>query len=1018
MDALKYSKDCVYIFSYNSRGFADEKQAVCRDLMLNADHYFPILCNQENFLLHSNRYKVKQCLPNARIIFKKAVKENLSGGRPMNGMFIAVPDEIKEYVTDVSPSHWRVQAITLATPTNKILIINSYFPTDPKILEFDTCELLSTLSAINSVLEINDFDSVIWTGDINADFIRQTKFTDIMENFIDEKSLMKSWEKFVIDFTHSFECDDNCYVSTLDHFFWSQNMSSSIIKADVLHLLNNTSDHCPIYCAVQISSLHPSEAMSYKNVVKPSWKKASKTDKENYRVTLDSQLRSLTKPYCIDMCCDVHCCDQTHIDEIDTFLNRMLESITMSLNSCIPMTRSESGKKISRIANWNEDVLPYKDTAWFWHSVWQSAGRPINTELHRQMKRTRNLYHFQIRKNKKMIKTLKRNALLDACINGNGDIFDIIKKQRKTKTSLPTTIDGVSSNIGNHFANIYSQLYNSVNDDTELNHLRQYITERIDSSSLQDVLRITPELVTEAIGHLKNNKSDPTNQISSDALKNAPTILCEQLANLFKQFLIHGHVSSILMLSTLIPIIKDKLGDSSSSNNYRSIAISSLILKIFDWVILILHEKELGMDELQFGFQRKTSTNMCTWLVVESIDYFQRNGSDVYACVMDMSKAFDHVRHSTLFWKLIKKGISLISIRLLSIMYEKQIANVRWNNILSNTFPVKNGVKQGGVLSPWLYCAYIDDLFDLLRHNGTGCWVNGMFVGIVGYADDLLLLSPSLDGLQEMVNNCEIFARSHNLTFSTHQDPKKCKTKCMAFLKKARNLKNILLNGRELPWVNSSKHLGIRISLDIRGLTNDLTEKRAQFINKTNDLIQEFHFADARTKVKINNIFNSHFYGSSLWDLFSWEAERLEKTWNVSQRILLGIPRNTHRYFIEPLTETRHIIFSLYSRFFNFISSIAATKKSVLRNMLSVCKYDCLSTTGRNLRNIMLRVTKSCVDDIIIDDIKTLVYNVIPPGDEWKVNLAKEILDVKGRDMELKILNNAELDDILEQILT
>ena len=85
----------------------------------------------------------------------------------------------------------------------------------------------------------------------------------------------------------------------------------------------------------------------------------------NYRVTLDSQLRSLRKPYCIDMCCDVHCCDQTHIDEIDTFLVRMLESITMLLNSCIPMTDSASGKKISRVANWNEDVLPYKDTVWF-----------------------------------------------------------------------------------------------------------------------------------------------------------------------------------------------------------------------------------------------------------------------------------------------------------------------------------------------------------------------------------------------------------------------------------------------------------------------------------------------------------------------------------------------------------------------------------------------------------------------------------------------------------------------------
>ena len=53
-------------------------------------------------------------------------------------MFIAIPNDIKEHVNDVSPAHWRVQAITLPTPYNKILIINSYFPTDPKVSEFDT----------------------------------------------------------------------------------------------------------------------------------------------------------------------------------------------------------------------------------------------------------------------------------------------------------------------------------------------------------------------------------------------------------------------------------------------------------------------------------------------------------------------------------------------------------------------------------------------------------------------------------------------------------------------------------------------------------------------------------------------------------------------------------------------------------------------------------------------------------------------------------------------------------------
>ena len=60
-------------------------------------------------------------------------------------------------------------------------------------------------------------------------------------------------------------------------------------------------------------------------------------------------------------------------------------------------------------------------------------------------------------------------------------------------------------------------------------------------------------------------------------------------------------------------------------------------------MVLLLHRDGLNIGELQFGFQQDTSTNMCTWLAVETIEYYLRNGSGLFACVMDMTKAFDKV---------------------------------------------------------------------------------------------------------------------------------------------------------------------------------------------------------------------------------------------------------------------------------------------------------------------------------------------------------------------------------------
>ena len=1005
------------LFSYNSRGFTEEKQEICRMLFLDNKQYFPILCGQETFLLKGNSYKISQCLPKARIIFKSAVKDSFEG-RPKNGMFIAVPHELNDLVEDVSPQHWRVQAVVFSAPKKRLLIINSYFPTDPRLADFDNTDLGSTLAAIGSVMDDNEFDSIVWMGDINADFERRSTFTKTIAEFIDGRCLERSWDRYPIDHTHVFEKDGMTHTSTLDHIFWSENMSDQIREADVLHIPSNMSDHSPIFCKLNVGDITvKSTPESKKSKPRISWRKSSDEEKDNYKILMTEKLSNIKCPTALSECCDPHCTDKEHLQIADTYLIDILEAIKEAAAESLPKTGTISIRKKPLIMDWKQEIEPFREKALFWSAVWKSAGKPKDTELHKVMKRARNIYHLYIRKSRRAAELLKKDTLLEACVSDRGDIFKEIRKIRRAPPATSEAIDGVSTNIESQFAKVYQELYNSVDDKNDMEKVKDYLHKNISHNSLVDVNVITPELVSEAFSLLKNDKVDPVFDFCSDCLKHAPPVLCEHIAALFRILLIHGHINPLVLVSTIVPLVKDKLGDVNSSNNYRSIALSSLVLKVFDWVVVLAFGEKLSTDDLQFGYQKKTSTNMCTWLAIETIDHFMRQGSEVFVGVMDMTKAFDKVKQSLLFWQLIKRGFPLIYLRLILVMYTKQSANVLWNGKTSKDFSIGNGVKQGGVLSPRLFCVYIDGLFAYLRRKKTGCWLNKEFVGILGYADDLLLLAPSRDALQEMITNCGKFAKELNLTFSTNDDPRKSKTKCMAFLKKERPLSNIKLNGKDLPWVKSAKHLGSKITDDSGSLCSDLMEKRAIYINKVNELSQEFYYAHPSTRVRINSIFNSHFYGSPLWDLFGREADRLYKTWNVSQRILLGLPRQSHRYFVEPLSGARHIQYSLFERYIRFVKNIESSEKRALRKAFCSLKRDCRSTTGANLRSLMKLTGKTSVDDVDAGSSRGLTYNLVPDGDEWKIDFAKELIGIKSGDHQTN-LTRTEIDEILHVITT
>ena len=81
-----------------------------------------------------------------------------------------------------------------------------------------------------------------------------------------------------------------------------------------------------------------------------------------------------------------------------------------------------------------------------------------------------------------------------------------------------------------------------------------------------------------------------------------------------------------------------------------------------------------------------------------------------------------------------------------------------------------NGTRQGSVLSPALYSIYMDEILVTLRNLGVGCYVGEVFMGAMGYADDLVLLAPTRTAMQMMLKACEDFGTKNNLLFSTDPD--------------------------------------------------------------------------------------------------------------------------------------------------------------------------------------------------------------------------------------------------------
>jgi len=131
------------------------------------------------------------------------------------------------------------------------------------------------------------------------------------------------------------------------------------------------------------------------------------------------------------------------------------------------------------------------------------------------------------------------------------------------------------------------------------------------------------------------------------------------------------------------------------------------------------------------------------------IEQYTTGGNTVNLCAIDLSKAFDKVNQHALLIKLMKRKLPVI---LLELLLENWLQNcfscIKWTHVLSASFQIRCGVRQGSVLSPFLFAIYLDEI-PILRSLLPRSFV-------VLYADDILLIVPSVSELQELFDACAI----------------------------------------------------------------------------------------------------------------------------------------------------------------------------------------------------------------------------------------------------------------------
>ena len=923
---FNFTKHSIKVISYNCKNVrtsVNEIQTLCKRC--------DILLLQETWLLDGDLSYLSFLSDKfyAKGISSMNTSQDIIQGRPYGGIAILWRKELSHSYNIIEFDE-RLMVLNLKCNSIEILVCNIYMPCS---CDSNLDDFMFYLSKMDSIVAESNTTHVYIMGDFNADVGREIngsvkhKFGKALSTFCDLEEYVISDVLMLDNNSYTFYSESHDTLSWLDHVVCTTNSHKLIVQVDILYDYVSSDHHpllveinCDLSCDVVFGD---NGTMQRKKI---QWGDLSSEKNSRYTFNTEQTLSQIKLNHELLLCDDIMCNNDYHKLAISHMYNDIVDALVTSSQE---ITNS-SKDNFKQVLGWNDYCKAAHSEARTSYLLWRNNGKPKYGYIFEEMKRSRAYFKFIIKKCKRDCDIKSANVLASKLLNKDENAFwKEIKKMNNCNLPLANCIDGVtgSINIANQWCTHFSDILNSANDVTS----KQYVLNELNDVKKLSFNRFTSSEVSKVITQLKAGKSCGKDSLYGEHFKYAHNKINVMLALVFNCIVIHGFLPESIMDTLIRPLVKDKKGNLSQSDNYRPLAITCIASKAIELLILGRYEVLLKTTDNQFGFKSKHSTDLCVYSLKHVIEYYKSLNSAVFLCYLDASKAFDKVNNWKLFEKLINKNIPYVIVRLLMVWYSTQRFYVSWGNALSNSFKVTNGVRQGGILSPILFNMFIDELSVSLNAANIGCHINSLPVNHLFYADDSVLIAPSPQALQNLIRTCELYAKKFELTYNAK------KSVCMAVLPKwlkNMSIPGIYLNDKLIKFKADHKYLGMIIT-DNSCDDLDIYQQVKATYARGNTLISRFRQCEDNVKIKLFKSFCSNFYGCNLWvhyhkcainKIVSAYGKMFRLFFNISDKIL------TRQCMLQCTIDHAEVLMRKLSN--NFYNRLLSSKNNIVKEIV------------------------------------------------------------------------------------